>query len=289
MKKTKFKQLILLLCFVCITAIFLLSACNKADNNTNNNTNNNIEPTSITLSETNITMSIGESHQLYATVSPLNDNNKVEWLSVNTAIASVDTTGNVTAIANGTALIQAKTQNNLVASCTVTVKQELGNLTIDVTYRNGYNASTLADKNARIVIIPENLQSFPDDFTIYDDHDFSSYGIYLGKTDTDGKKTFNDIPVGKYRVIAQSNVVEYDIQTRSDIRNLTEDGEKVIKHIFGDTLYQTLQDLKNKTKPNTNMNSYSSLAMSLSSRMSEGKTIEIKNTTQSISIAITTI
>ncbi len=84
-----------------------------------------VPATGITLSQS--TLSFNAANQtatLTATVTPANATNKgVTWTSSNTAVATVSSTGVVTAKANGTATITAKTADgtNLTATCTVTV------------------------------------------------------------------------------------------------------------------------------------------------------------------------
>ncbi len=80
---------------------------------------------SLTLDKTAAEVTVGETLQLTATVVPDNTSNPaVTWSSGNDAIATVDETGKVTAIAAGTATITATTTDgsNLTASCEVTVK-----------------------------------------------------------------------------------------------------------------------------------------------------------------------
>ena len=80
---------------------------------------------SLTLDKTAAEVTVGETLQLTATVVPDNTSNPaVTWSSGNDAIAIVDETGKVTAIAAGTATITATTTDgsNLTASCEVTVK-----------------------------------------------------------------------------------------------------------------------------------------------------------------------
>ena len=193
MKRKRTFTLLLSFCLIAIMAAgFLMTACDSSNQNA---------PTAITLSETNISIAPSETHQLYATVSPMDDNAKISWSSLNTNIVTVDNNGIVTGVATGTGVVRATTENNLVASCTVTVVSAVGSLEVYVTARKGLQASTKAeaDANAKIILIPENLESFPSDFDFY--NDFSSYGIFTGKADTDGKKIFNNIPVGKYRAI----------------------------------------------------------------------------------------
>ena len=84
--------------------------------------------TSISLSQTTASIVVDKTLQLTATVSPSNANNKtVAWTSSNTAIATVDNTGLVTAKSVGSATITATTTDgtNLSATCQVTVTPQL--------------------------------------------------------------------------------------------------------------------------------------------------------------------
>ena len=65
----------------------------------------------------------GETFQLTATVTPADAANKnVTWISANTAVATVSATGLVTAVSDGTAVIEAVTEDgSKKAACTVTV------------------------------------------------------------------------------------------------------------------------------------------------------------------------
>lgn len=79
---------------------------------------------SITLDQTTVTLKVGATAQLTATVTPSNLTNKtVTYTSDNTGVATVDTNGQITAVAAGTATITA-TINDVSATCTVTVEEE---------------------------------------------------------------------------------------------------------------------------------------------------------------------
>ncbi|MBQ0068305.1 MAG: Ig domain-containing protein, partial [Bacteroidales bacterium] len=87
-------------------------------------TNSTIKATSISLDKTTATLTTGETTTLTATVLPGNATDKsVTWTSSNTAVATVDVNGKVTAVASGTATITVKTADgtNLTATCAVTV------------------------------------------------------------------------------------------------------------------------------------------------------------------------
>ena len=96
-----------------------------------------VKVTKISLNQTSLNLTVGESETLKATISPSNATNKtITWKSSDKKIATVDNSGNVKAIASGTASIEAQTSNGLVVSCTVTVKAKptsysLGEYTIN--------------------------------------------------------------------------------------------------------------------------------------------------------------
>lgn len=82
-----------------------------------------VSVTGVTLDKTTAELTVGETVTLTATVAPDNATNKnVTWSSDNTAVATVDENGKVTAVGEGTATITVTTEDgNFTASCTVTV------------------------------------------------------------------------------------------------------------------------------------------------------------------------
>lgn len=81
-----------------------------------------VNPTGVTLNKTTLNLQLDQSEKLTATVKPDNATNKnVTWSSDNTAVATVDSQGNVTAKAIGTAKITVTTDNGKTATCTVNV------------------------------------------------------------------------------------------------------------------------------------------------------------------------
>jgi uncharacterized repeat protein (TIGR02543 family) len=83
-----------------------------------------IAPTAVSLNKTETSLPAGRTETLMATVLPANAANKsVSWSSSNTAVATVDNNGEITAIAPGTAIITATTVvGGFAASCEVTVE-----------------------------------------------------------------------------------------------------------------------------------------------------------------------
>ena len=93
-----------------------------------------VRVTGITLNKTAATISAGNTETLAANVAPADATNKnVTWSSDNTAVASVDANGVVTAVAAGTAIITATTvDGGLTATCTITVGHEYVDLGLSV-------------------------------------------------------------------------------------------------------------------------------------------------------------
>lgn len=79
--------------------------------------------TGVSLSPTSVTLTEGDNYQLSATVSPSNATDKsVTWLSNNTSVATVSSSGVVTAKKAGSATITVKTNDGgKTATCSVTV------------------------------------------------------------------------------------------------------------------------------------------------------------------------
>jgi uncharacterized protein YjdB len=95
----------------------------------------NIPVTGVAVSPTTASIGIGGTSQLTATVAPPNATNKtVTWSSNNTAVATVNTSGLVTAVAAGTATITATTQDGgYPDNCIVTVTAAPINIALNKT------------------------------------------------------------------------------------------------------------------------------------------------------------
>ena len=105
-----------------------------------------IPATGVSLNKTSATINNGETLQLTATVSPNNATNKaVTWSSSNTNVATVSSSGLVTAKSRGTATITATTTDgsNLSASCSVTVTQLATGISLNRTSATIINGETL--------------------------------------------------------------------------------------------------------------------------------------------------
>ncbi len=90
-----------------------------------------VQPVSITLNKTSMTLGKGETTKLNATIAPSNTTNKtVSWRTSDSKILTVDKNGNVKAVNNGTAWVTAKTVNGIEKSCRITVKNAPSRITL---------------------------------------------------------------------------------------------------------------------------------------------------------------
>ena len=100
--------------FLLAAALLTLVACEKPSQS-----NTPTEVNKVIVNPSTCEVLIGESITLEAIVDAVNNNYKVEWLSTNEDIATVDN-GKVTGVASGTAIIMAQVGNK-TGNCTVNV------------------------------------------------------------------------------------------------------------------------------------------------------------------------
>jgi uncharacterized protein YjdB len=108
----------------------------------------NIPVTGITLLPASLTFSVGSpSQQLASTIAPANASNKnLIWTSNNTAVATVSTTGMVTAVSSGTAIITVTTADGGKTDTTeITITDQIFVSSITVTP----TTATIAMDNVR--------------------------------------------------------------------------------------------------------------------------------------------
>ena len=89
--------------------------------------------TGVSLNKDSLTLDVGSSETLNATVAPNNaTNQKVTWTSNAESVATVDESGNVEAVAPGTANITVTTEDgSKQATCTVTVTQPVTGVSLN--------------------------------------------------------------------------------------------------------------------------------------------------------------
>ena len=86
--------------------------------------NSAAQPTSVTLSETQLELNVGEQHSLTATVLP-EGKHSLLWRSSDDSVATVDANGVVTCRGKGTATITVYTGNGLSADCSLVCTEDL--------------------------------------------------------------------------------------------------------------------------------------------------------------------
>jgi hypothetical protein len=121
--------------------------------------------TGITLNKSGISLKIGETSTLTATVAPSNATYKtVIWSSSNSNIASVSN-GIVTAINSGTAVITASTIEGISKTCTVTVREPtiLLDLAAELNNLSSRNINNATDFNTAFGGLPLGSSHFSPD------------------------------------------------------------------------------------------------------------------------------
>ena len=108
----------------------------------------------VTLNDTSVTLNVKDTTTLIATITPSSITNKtVTWKSYNPSIATVDSSGNVTAISGGSTFIYAISNANktVFASCQVNVRPQIDNVTIQ-NFEDPTNNDFIAGRGSIITI-----------------------------------------------------------------------------------------------------------------------------------------
>ena len=115
-----------------------------------------IEATSVSFNKTSLTLEIGESETLTATILPNNATDKtVTWTSSDQAVAMV-ANGKITAIGSGNATITATTSNGKTATCTVTVSDPYADFSF-ILSGNGYALTGYSGTDTEVVVPAEYM------------------------------------------------------------------------------------------------------------------------------------
>ena len=114
--------------------------------------------TGVSLNRDATTLTVGETEQLTATVSPSNATNKtVSWNSSNPAVVSVGSKGLITANAAGTATITVTTEDgNKTAQCVITVNEKVISVTNVTLNKTSINLSVNETEQLSANISPSN-------------------------------------------------------------------------------------------------------------------------------------
>jgi len=208
--------------------------------------------TSVKLDCESAQLTEGETLRLTATVLPGNTTDKtVTWVSSDEAVATVDGTGLVTAIAAGTASITATTVDgsNLSASCKVTVVEDLSN------YDNYLSIDNIEAFHGDTIVIPVKMTNAVSIISFQTDI-FLPEGLELLKEDgeyiIDPSERMtrthsimsNDVSNGAVRVICySSNYKPFTGNSGDDLFYITvkvaDDAEGDYTVLLGNTLLTT--------------------------------------------------
>lgn len=195
----------------------------------NTTTNNVVETTGISISESEISMIVGDTKQVAAEISPSNATNKnVTWSSNNTDVASVNN-GLITANGDGTAIITAAAYNGISVNCTVTVNSVRRENTALVNSGNcGDNGDNvkweLYESGTMYIFGNGNMQGYD-----MDTAKMGGQNYRPGRHYNDFSKTVNEEERGWYnnledinRVVIENGVTSIGSYAFSSARNLKE-------------------------------------------------------------------
>ena len=164
-----------------------------------------IDVKNITLNKTSVELNVGETSDLVATVTPNDATNKnISWSSSDNNIATVEN-GKITAKNPGSVTIEARSNNNITATCKVNVISKVQSISLDKE-----NYTLIKGKYLNIIpkILPENatnkeysLASSNEDVVKVVDNKL--YGVNEGNT----KVTFTTKD-GNKKVEANIKVIE---------------------------------------------------------------------------------
>ena len=115
-----------------------------------------IEVTSVSLNKTSLTLEIGASETLTATVLPSNATDKsVTWTSSDQAVATI-ANGKITTVGSGTATITATTSNGKTATCMVTVTNPYADFSFTLS-GSGYALTGYSGTDTEVVVPAEYM------------------------------------------------------------------------------------------------------------------------------------
>lgn len=153
----------------------------------------------IQVEQNALTMQVGETTTLKATITPEAETNTVKWASDNDAVAAVDENGVITAASEGTATITATSQNGAVATATVTVTEKKFQSKFTDVPANAYyaNAVTWAEQ-AGITAGTSETTFSPDETCIRGQIATFMYRAYGNKEVVEDQTPFTDVADDAY-------------------------------------------------------------------------------------------
>ena len=172
----------------------------------------NVQAVPVKLSNTSLSLEVGGTFDLKITGAT----GTVKWSSNKTSVATVSSSGKVTAKKAGTATITA-TVSGKKYTCKVTVKEKkkekYGSVSGNITYLYNNFRGHVPDTNSDILLIPRDgtaknmptLSSYVNWDARLIKYEGNAYKIYGAKVDGMGTYTLQNIPTGDYLLVVISN------------------------------------------------------------------------------------
>ena len=183
-----------------------------------------IDVKNISLNKTSVELNVGETVDLVATITPSDATNKnISWSSSDNNIATVEN-GKITAKNPGSVIIEARSNNNITATCKVNVISKVESITID---KESYNLVKGKYLVISPVIKPDNASN--KEYTIISDNenvvkivDGKLYGENVGEatityTTKDSNKTAK-VTI-KVIEISENDLLTFDDSVKVDENN----------------------------------------------------------------------
>ena len=147
-----------------------------------------IEITEVLLNKYAETLTEGDTITLSAEVLPYDTtySKNVSWSSSNSAVATVDANGTVTAKSAGTAIITATSENGMTASCTITVEKKLIPITEVCLDKSSATLTEGDTATLTATVLPENT-------TYSKDVSWSSNNSEVAAVDANGTVTAKSV------------------------------------------------------------------------------------------------
>ena len=196
----------------------------------------------ITLDKTELSLSIGDSETLTATIEPDNATNKtVTWSSNNEAVATVEN-GKVTAVKEGTATITVTAQDGsgVSISCSVTVTHSMVHTPKkDATCTEDGNIEYWYCKNCDKYFSDENATEELSDVVIpaTGHHYVNGYCTKCGHRDPD----YRPDPISYYNIYVEDVCDGVEVTTS---KNVVREGGSVSVYVKKDTVNYTFDNFK---------------------------------------------
>lgn len=182
-----------------VIASFTSYFCHRPVKESSFDASTSISVTSVVLSESNLSLEVGDTYKLYASVYPTNATNKaLTWKTTNTLVATVGYNGIVYAQGVGVAYVYATTSNNCVGRCKVTVKSSQPNeLQLNQTNLSLYIGETYT----------LSASMLDGDIGIY--YDWSSENTAIAQVTSYGKVTAMSVGSTRIKVSSSNGLTKY--------------------------------------------------------------------------------